>query len=346
MNNKLLVSVIIAVHNGSKFIGECLEAIKNSSYKNFETIIIDDNSTDDSTKIAIENGAVVYKLSKRSGPAAARNYGAKKARGDILLFLDCDVIIRKDTISKIIEDFNMHTEISAIIGSYDDEPEELDFFSQYRNLFHHYIHQHSEEDAKTFWCGCGAIKKDVFLKLNGFDAQKYNKPMIEDIELGTRLVNSNYKIMLDKKLQVKHLKKWSFYSILITDVFQRAVPWSLLIVQDKSPVKDLNLKLLHRISALIVILLSISLILSVLSIILKSSITVYFMLSAIMFFVLIVLFNFDLYLFFLKKRGLSFLLFSIPMHFLYYLYSSITFFICWFLSKFKSLNYRKASIFQ
>ena len=152
MNNKLLVSVIIAVHNGSKFIGECLEAIKNSSYKNFETIIIDDNSTDDSTKIAIESGAVVYKLSKRSGPAAARNYGAKKARGDILLFLDCDVIIRKDTISKIIEDFNMHTEISAVIGSYDDEPEELDFFSQYRNLFHHYIHQHEVVDAKTFWC--------------------------------------------------------------------------------------------------------------------------------------------------------------------------------------------------
>ena len=301
-----MIAICLATYNGEKFISAQIDSILNQSHQDWMLYIHDDNSTDDSTKIAIENGAVVYKLSKISGPAAARNYGAKKAKGDILLFLDCDVIIRKDTISKIIEDFNMHTEISAIIGSYDDEPEELDFFSQYRNLFHHYIHQHAEEDAKTFWCGCGAIKKGVFLKLNGFDEQKYNKPMIEDIELGTRLVNSNCKIMLDKKLQVKHIKKWSFYSILITDVFQRALPWSLLIVQDKSPVKDLNLKLSHRISALIVILLSISIVLSVLSIILKPSISPYFMLSAILFFVLIVLFNFDLYLFFLKQLVLLF----------------------------------------
>ena len=52
---------------------------------------------------------------------------------------------------------------------------------------------------------------------------------MEDIEIGIRMVQKGHKIILDKDIQVKHLKHWSLYSLIKTDIFQRAVPWSQLI---------------------------------------------------------------------------------------------------------------------
>ena len=56
-----------------------------------------------------------------------------------------------------------------MFGSYDDTPEAPDFISQYRNLLHHYTHQRAKREAKTFWTGCGAVRKEVFSELKGFD---------------------------------------------------------------------------------------------------------------------------------------------------------------------------------
>ncbi len=78
-------------------------------------------------------------------------------------------------------------DVSAVFGSYDDEPAERNFLSQYKNLLHHFVHQEGATDAGTFWAGCGAIRKDMFASVNGFNSEKYPYPSIEDIELGIRL---------------------------------------------------------------------------------------------------------------------------------------------------------------
>ncbi len=136
-------------------------------------------------------------------------------------------------------------DIDAVIGSYDDRPGHPSFISQYKNLFHHYVHQNSNVNANTFWAACGAVRREVFLEVGGFD-ERYVKPAIEDIELGSRLIQSDYKILLQKHIQVKHLKRWTFWGLFKADVFNRGVPWTQLMLRDKVFPNDLNLRSSQR----------------------------------------------------------------------------------------------------
>lgn len=217
--------------------------------------MVDDCSTDDTVAKAGKKGTIVLQSSRQSGPAFIRNLGAQHATGEILLFVDSDIIVQRDTIKKVIDNFLHHHEIADVFGSYDEDPEEKNFISQYKNLFHHYHHQQSDMNASTFWAGCGAIRKKIFEDLGGFNHKRYIKPSIEDIELGNRLREKKYRILLDKNMQVKHLKRWKFLSMVRTDIFQRAIPWSRLILETKFMPKDLNLHISHKISSISIALL-------------------------------------------------------------------------------------------
>src|SRR6185312_2689684 len=102
----------------------------------------------------------------------------------------------------------------------------------------------------TFWSGCCAIRRDVFLAYSGFD-QRYRRPAIEDIELGYRLVRGNRKILLDKTVQVKHLKRWTFWNVLKTDILYRGIPWTELILRDRCMPNDLNVQVGERVSVVL-----------------------------------------------------------------------------------------------
>jgi GT2 family glycosyltransferase len=131
----------------------------------------------------------------------ARNLGAKVAQGEYLCFIDADCEVHRETLSNIVTTFQEHPDIDALFGSYDDEPKATNFIAQYKNLFHHYVHQNGQEDASTFWAGCGAIKRSLFLELGGFDVNRYRRPSIEDIELGYRIKQTGSKIYLAKNVQ-------------------------------------------------------------------------------------------------------------------------------------------------
>ena len=120
--------------------------------------------------------------------------------------------------------------LAAAIGSYDDAPGETNFLSQYKNLLHHYVHQTGNPEASTFWGACGAIRREVFLTMGGFN-EEYSRPCIEDIELGYRLKRAGFTIRLEKELQIKHLKRWDIVSLVKTDFFSRALPWTALILE-------------------------------------------------------------------------------------------------------------------
>jgi glycosyltransferase involved in cell wall biosynthesis len=335
MKKPPLISVIIPVHNGSKHLKDCLDALMRSSYSKCETIVVDDCSTDDSIEISERKGAKVYKLPHHSGPAAARNYGARMAKGKIVVFIDSDVIVQHKTIEGVIDDFRKNPDVVAVFGSYDESPAAEDFLSQFKNLLHHFIHQNSEENAKTFWAGFGAIYREVFLQLHGFDEIRYTKPSVEDIELGLRICHADYQIRLDKDLQVKHLKQWSWYGLLKTDILDRALPWSKLIIEKGVLASDLNLKVNYRISSFLAGIIIVLLILTILDAvsIIAIGLNKYFIALAVLLIVAIIILNLDLYKFFFHKRGLKFTFLSILLHFLYYLYSGITFVICWILHK-------------
>jgi cellulose synthase/poly-beta-1,6-N-acetylglucosamine synthase-like glycosyltransferase len=248
------ISVVIPACNAEQHLKQCLLALSGSLGETPEIIVVDDGSRDDTMGVAKSFGTKVMSTGRRKGPAFARNMGAAVATGDVVLFLDADVCVKPETLARIQDDFERDPALDALIGSYDTEPFAPDFVSQYRNLMHCFVHQTGSEQASTFWSGCGAIRREVFLEHSGF-SEYYGRPAIEDIELGYRLIRANRKIMLDHDLLVKHLKRWTFWSLLKTDILDRGIPWTELILRDGTMPNDLNLQLSQRVSVALVFVL-------------------------------------------------------------------------------------------
>jgi GT2 family glycosyltransferase len=313
---ELKVSVIVPVYNGGDNFHLCLSALAHATPPPEEIIVVADGYTDGSWLIAEEFGAKILKIPVSGGPAKARNLGAETAKGGILFFVDADVVVPPDIIGKVETAFHNEPGMTALIGSYDDEPGETNFLSQYKNLFHHYIHQTSREEATTFWGACGAIRRDIFLKIGGFD-KGYRESSIEDIELGYRLRQTGYDIRLAKEIQVKHLKHWGIVSLLKSDFFDRALPWTELILRNGAFINDLNLRLSNRISTILVY----GILITIASAVCWSKALA----LTIAFALMLIAINLPVYRFFLRKRGLWFMVKVIPWHWLYYLYCGLAF---------------------
>ncbi|MFN2531100.1 MAG: glycosyltransferase family 2 protein [Pyrinomonadaceae bacterium] len=249
MNNSPTLSVVVPVYNGGLELQRCLKALCGSDFQDYEIIVVDDASTDGATATFEAPKVCILRLATRSGPAAARNRGVEQARGKIILFVDADVVVCRDTLPSVVAFFDEHPEVAAVFGSYDAEPDAENFVSQYKNLLHHFVHQNSSTQASTFWSGCGAVRRGPFEAVNGFDEKRYSRPSIEDIDLGYRLRRRQFLITLKKDLQVKHLKHWTIPSLLRADLFDRALPWSRLILKDGVILDDLNLRLSERFCA-------------------------------------------------------------------------------------------------
>jgi glycosyltransferase involved in cell wall biosynthesis len=245
-----VISVVVPVRNSPEELRLCLGHLFESTYSHYEVIVVDDASTDETAQVAVELGATLLSLGRRCGPAGARNRGTRLARGEILFFVDADVCATPDTLQEVADTFARDPDVDAVFGSYDTQPTAGNVLSQYKNLFHHFVHQDSLEEATTFWSGCGAIRRSVFKKMGGFSA-RYNRPSIEDIELGMRLHAAGHRIMLNKRIQVTHLKRWTLWSIVKTDVLDRGVPWTKLMLEEGSMPNDLNLKVSQRISVVL-----------------------------------------------------------------------------------------------
>jgi glycosyltransferase involved in cell wall biosynthesis len=319
------LTVIIPVYNGSHFLDRCLSglraAVGAARETQVEIIVADDASTDASGEVARRYGAQVFRMPRQSGPGAARNAAAQQARGEVVFFVDADVVVAPDAVWRVAETFRDAPDVAAVFGSYDDDPAEQNFLSQYKNLCHHFVHQQGLSEAQTFWGGCGAVRREVFLAAGGFDRERFPRPSIEDIELGYRLRARGHRIRLDKKLQGKHLKCWKLVSWLKADIRDRAVPWSLLIFESGNLINDLNLKMTDRLSAACA-LLAVTLLAGglVFPSLLAGSLAALAGLT---------LLNLPLFRFFAARKGFLFALAALPPQVLYYCYSSVTFALCW-----------------
>ena len=324
------VSVIIPVHNGASTLEACLPPLLQASPDLAEVLVIDDRSTDGSGAVARALGAKVI-VSTGLGPAAARNLGASRARGDILFFVDADVTVQSSTIQQVVDILDVNPSVSAVFGSYDDEPFEPNFLSQYKNLFHHFTHQTARKASCSFWAGCGAIRRAAFDAVGGFDEQRYQRASIEDIELGFRLTKRNFEVRLEPGLQVKHLKRWKFFSLIKTEILDRARPWSTLIISNNAIPDDLNLRWSFRLSAVLVGLLAVALPFLVIGRgqIYGREVSEIALAAVLLSCAIVILLNRGFYLFLIGARGLGFTLRAVPLHLGYYFYSGVTFVVCW-----------------
>jgi glycosyltransferase involved in cell wall biosynthesis len=320
--DELRISVIMPVYNGVEYIVRSLPPLIDMQRRGVvsEVIVVDDSSTDATAQLSREMGARVIPSGGRLGPGAARNIAAEQAVGEVLWFVDADVIVHDNAVQYLQEGF-ADTGIVAVFGSYDDRPPAENFLSQYKNLVHHYYHHRGRREANTFWSGCGAVLKEAFLKVGGFDVVRYVRPSIEDIELGYRLREAGGKILLIPQLQSTHLKVWRFVNLIHTEVFCRAIPWARLMFERTGLVDDLNTGRGERLRALLSGLLLLAL-LSSLAGVLAWWIPLLLFAGAIAV-------NLSLFRLFLQRKGLLFALLGLAFHQIYYLYSGFAFAYSW-----------------
>jgi cellulose synthase/poly-beta-1,6-N-acetylglucosamine synthase-like glycosyltransferase len=235
------LSVIVPVRDAAVQLEDCLTALARCEGPPREVIVVDDGSRDDPAAVAAAHGARLVRTAGE-GPAAARNAGARAARGELLFFLDADCRAQPSTLTTATRALDRPPAADAVFGSYDDEPAAPGVVSQFKNLHHHWVHQQGEEEAGTFWSGCGVVRRAAFEAVGGFDAGRFRVPSIEDVELGRRLRAAGYRIRLEKRLQVKHLKSWSLKEVITSDVTARAAPWMELLLEGRAPGAQLNVK--------------------------------------------------------------------------------------------------------
>jgi GT2 family glycosyltransferase len=320
------VSIIIPVYNDCRNLSLCLSgllhAIRQVQPHTAEIIVIDDASTDGSSVVAAQFAGVrVSRLAQNSGPAAARNAGARQARGDLLFFVDADVVVAPGAVHQVLHSFAAKPDLAAVFGSYDARPRAPGVVSQYRNLLHHFVHQHGNPEASTFWAGCGAIRRTVFEEVGGFDAQRFPRPSIEDIDLGYRLRRAGYHILLDKTLQGTHLKKWTLWSVLRTDLGARAIPWARLMLEHGAVPNDLNVKPAQRASVALVGLAGVCVLLAVrwVELLALAGVALAGVLAL----------NWRLFAFFARQRGGSFAGLCFPLQVLHYCCSGLGYVWSW-----------------
>ncbi len=233
------ISLIVPVHNSAATLRVCLEHAFSSSFSDFEVIIVDDCSSDSSAQIAGSFPCKVISLTKNVGAGVARNIGVKRSSGEILYFLDSDTVMMPDALAHTAKTFQDHPEYAAAFGSFEKESIPDNFVSAFKNLRHHYTHQTSGEEASSFCAGFGAVRREAFLRVGGFDARwRY----MEDVDLGYRLHRAGYRIFLDKDLRSIHLKGYSLVSLIRSDLRDRAIPWTRLMLEQRIFQNDLNTK--------------------------------------------------------------------------------------------------------
>jgi glycosyltransferase involved in cell wall biosynthesis len=202
---------------------------------------------------------IVQREPAGSGPAAARNAAAAGSRADVLVFVDSDVEVHPDALAKIERRLLDDPGLAAVFGAYDDDPAAPGLTSRFRNLLHHHVHASSPGEAETFWAGLGAIRRDDFEAVGGFDAGRFRQPSVEDVELGMRLRERGSRLLLDPSIRGRHLKAWTPLSMVRTDFSRRGLPWARLLLARRRQSAALNLGARHRASAVAALALSLGL---------------------------------------------------------------------------------------
>jgi glycosyltransferase involved in cell wall biosynthesis len=309
------LSVVVPAHVASDDLARCLHALLDSdlSREMWELIVVDDaSSSHEVTRSAERADQVVSLSSPPSGPARARNEGAAVSRGDIIAFVDADVVVHPDAIRRLLAAFD-DPSVSAAFGSYDDQPQHHGIVSRYRNLLHHRVHQVSAGSVESFWAGLGAVKKSALDEVGGFDSRTYRRPEMEDVELGYRLRDAGHAIMLDPHVLGTHLKRWTLAGMLVSDFTRRGLPWARLLLRRNmllSP-RGLSLGASERASAAFASLTAASFAAA------ASAWSAPLAIAGLLAFAMFCVVNAGLFRWLAGKGGILFAVVSVPLHLLY-----------------------------
>jgi len=208
------ISVIIPVGNGSRLLGDVVRAVVAASPAPGEVVVVDDRVRDGSLRGLPPNPLVrVVGNDGPPGPAAARNAGARAARGPLLFFLDADVFVPPDIFARMAGAYGAG--VDAVLGVEAEITDLPNLASRYKNLWMRYTYLRLGREVELFYTSCASINREVFLAAGGLD-EKYSRPSVEDTAFGRTLAARGVAVRLEKTLEVEHRKIYNARGVLAT----------------------------------------------------------------------------------------------------------------------------------
>ena len=225
-----MISIVIPTYNAERFITPLLESVFRNKIEEMEVVIVDDCSTDDTVETARKYPVNMIQLQKNGGPARARNIGAEAAKGEIIFFLDSDVIVLDGAIKEVRDHFERDPSAKCVIGVCSTEPLNKGFVPAYMAMFE-YIHliETPGHKVSVFAPRCGAVRKDFFWKIGGYN-ESYKGADVEDFELARR-INRVDSIILNPQIRVRH--QFANFKQALRIYFKRTVMWVHLLFKVK-----------------------------------------------------------------------------------------------------------------
>lgn len=213
------LSVIVPFHNERRQLSRCLEALGASSIRDLEVILVDDASDDGSTQIAAgfaqrSHGRVrLERIETNAGPAAARNRGIALSSGEVVAFVDADVVVGERSLECLLDLLTAEPGTGGVIGTVSPDTDGGSFASAYNNLFRRHLDVDLPAHVCFFFSGFGALRRSAIVAAGPFN-EAYRSADIEDVEYGFRLTDLGIPIALCPALEVQHIKRLRWTGLL------------------------------------------------------------------------------------------------------------------------------------
>lgn len=244
------ISVIIPTYNEESVIKDCLNSLKNQTFKDFEIIVVDDGSTDKTLEILSKEPKVKLLRQKHIGPGLARNMGAENAKGEILVFVDADMTFDKNFLENLI----LPIIKGEVIGTFSKDEFVLNKENVWSNCWNlnkdlpedKMHHKNYPDEQKVF----RAILKKEFLKSGGFKPIGYiddytvseNLGVLASVAPGAIFYHRNPETLLEIFNQARWIGKSEYKKrkiknellMKLVSLIRYSFPFSLLIGVYKS----------------------------------------------------------------------------------------------------------------
>jgi glycosyltransferase involved in cell wall biosynthesis len=190
-----LVSIVIPNYNYGAVLGRCLEAALSQTYENIEVVLVDDCSTDDSLAVAATYSCAVFSTGTNGGEAVARNVGVQNSRGDVLFFLDSDLVLQPDAVEKAVDLLHREPSIGCVYGIYEKTPlVKAGLVKEYRTLQAHYWRISSLGDADAGFFSIAALRRSVWDAVGPFKPLRVG----EEMDYGARVSQVTRAVLTDE----------------------------------------------------------------------------------------------------------------------------------------------------
>lgn len=225
------ISVVMPVRDGGPEFALALQALALSDLPRqaWELVVVDDGSADDTAIVAAQYADKLLRLRPGAGPGYARNRGFELTLGECIAFVNADVMVGTDTLRKSLTVLTEHPDIGAVFGVCDASSLTTGFLSDYRSLVQRYYHGKDANDAVIFSSSCGIVRSAVFEKAGGYNEWHFSRRQLEDLELGQRIRALGEHISVQPDIRATHLRKWTLRRMIVTEIFDRAIPWMRLV---------------------------------------------------------------------------------------------------------------------